>query len=148
MARSGQLDVEGVLLNWRLEGEGGLPLVCIHGVGSYLEAWSGVAGQLKDRFSVLTFDLRGHGRSSRIKGRYEIDDFVKETLALADHVGFATFHLAGFSLGGLIAQRLSLTHAERLKKLVLLSTVAGRTPEERHAVRGRLAALMASDASV
>lgn len=115
MARSGQLDVEGVLLNWRLEGEGGLPLVCIHGVGSYLEAWSGVAGQLKDRFSVLTFDLRGHGRSSRIKGRYEIDDFVKETLALADHVGFTAFHVAGFSLGGLIAQRLLLTHAERLK---------------------------------
>ncbi|CDX36513.1 alpha/beta fold hydrolase [Mesorhizobium sp. WSM4935] len=147
MARSGQLDVKGVLLNWRLEGEGGVPLVCIHGVGSYLEAWNGVAERLKDRFAVLTFDLRGHGRSSRVKGRYEIDDFVGETLALADHLGFSTFNLAGFSLGGLIAQRLALTHPERLRKLVLLSTVAGRTPEERHAVRGRLAALMASDAS-
>ncbi|ANN62163.1 alpha/beta fold hydrolase (plasmid) [Mesorhizobium loti] len=146
MACSGHLDVEGVLINWRLEGKGDVPLVCIHGVGSYLEAWSGVAGRLKDRFAVLTFDLRGHGRSSRVKGRYEIDDFVKETLALADHIGLATFHLAGFSLGGLIAQRLALTHAERLQKLVLLSTVAGRTPEERNAVRGRLAALMASDA--
>ncbi|MDG4887748.1 MAG: alpha/beta fold hydrolase [Mesorhizobium sp.] len=147
MARSGQLDVKGVLLNWRLEGEGGVPLVCIHGVGSYLEAWNGVAERLKDCFAVLTFDLRGHGRSSRVKGRYEIDDFVGETLALADHLGFSTFNLAGFSLGGLIAQRLALTHAERLRKLVLLSTVAGRTPEERQAVRGRLAALMASDAS-
>ncbi|RWL76813.1 MAG: alpha/beta fold hydrolase [Mesorhizobium sp.] len=147
MARSGQLDVEGVLLNWRLEGEGGAPLICIHGVGSYLEAWSGVTNRLKDRFAVLTFDLRGHGRSSRVRGRYEIDDFVGETLALADHLGFSTFNLAGFSLGGLIAQRLALTHAERLEKLVLLSTVAGRTPEERQAVRGRLAALMTSDAS-
>ena len=80
MARSGQLDVKGVLLNWRLEGEGGAPLICIHGVGSYLEAWSGVTNRLKDRFAVLTFDLRGHGRSSRVKGRYEIDDFVGETL--------------------------------------------------------------------
>jgi pimeloyl-ACP methyl ester carboxylesterase len=106
-----------------------------------------VAGLLKDRFAVLTFDLRGHGRSSRVKGRYEIDDFVSETLALADHAGFTTFNLAGFSLGGLIAQRLALTHPERLQKLVLLSTVAGRTPDERQAVRGRLAALMASDAS-
>ncbi|TPI13022.1 alpha/beta fold hydrolase [Mesorhizobium sp. B4-1-3] len=146
MARSGQLDVQGVLLNWRLEGEGGVPLVCIHGVGSYLEAWSGVAERLKDRFAVLAFDLRGHGRSSRVKGRYEIDDFVGETLALADHLGFATFNLAGFSLGGLIAQRLALTHVERLQKLVLLSTIAGRTLEERHAVRGRLATLMVSDA--
>ena len=147
MAHSGELDVKGVMLNWRVDGGGDVPLVCIHGVGSYLEAWNGVVERLKDRFAVLTFDLRGHGRSSRVKGRYEIDDFVKETLALADHVGFATFHLAGFSLGGLIAQRLALTHAERLQKLVLLSTVAGRTPEERQSVRGRLSALMASDAS-
>jgi pimeloyl-ACP methyl ester carboxylesterase len=147
MAHSGELDVKGVMLNWRVDGGGDVPLVCIHGVGSYLEAWNGVVERLKDRFAVLTFDLRGHGRSSRVKGRYEIDDFVRETLALADHVGFATFHLAGFSLGGLIAQRLALTHAERLQKLVLLSTVAGRTPEERQSVRGRLSALMASDAS-
>ena len=147
MVRSGQFDVAGVSLNWRLDGEGGEPLVCIHGVGSYLEAWNGVAERLRDRFAVLTFDLRGHGRSSRMKGRYEIDDFVAETLALAEHAGFTTFHLAGFSLGGLIAQRLALTHPERLRRLVLLSTVAGRTPEERQAVRGRLAALVESNAS-
>lgn len=128
-------------LNYRLDGSGPEPLVCIHGVGSYLEAWSGVVERLADRFTILTFDLRGHGRSSRVKGRYEIDDFVDETLALADHVGFESFNLAGFSLGGLIAQRLALTHQQRLRRLVLLSTVAGRTPEEREQVLGRLAAL-------
>ena len=88
-----------VTLNYRIDGDGGEPLVCIHGVGSYLEAWSGVVERLKDRFTILTFDLRGHGRSSRVKGRYEIDDFVAETLALADKAGFPTFNLAGFSLG-------------------------------------------------
>ncbi|MGQ3213329.1 MAG: alpha/beta fold hydrolase [Shinella sp.] len=136
-----------VTLNYRLDGNGGEPLVCIHGVGSYLEAWSGVVERLKDRFTILTFDLRGHGRSSRIKGRYEIDDFVAETLALADKAGFSTFNLAGFSLGGLIAQRLALTHLPRLRRLVLLSTVAGRTPEERERVLARLAALQAGTPS-
>jgi pimeloyl-ACP methyl ester carboxylesterase len=132
--------VADVTLNYRIEGSGE-PLVCIHGVGSYLEAWDGVVERLKDSFTILTFDLRGHGHSSRVKGRYEIDDFVHEALALADKVGFSTFNLAGFSLGGLIAQRLALTHLARLKKLVLLSTVAGRTPEERTRVLERLAAL-------
>ena len=141
MAQAQRHTVGDVTLNYRIDGSGSEPLVCIHGVGSYLEAWSGVVDRLKARFTILTFDLRGHGRSSRIKGRYEIDDFVNETLALADHVGFATFNLAGFSLGGLIAQRLALTHLPRLRRLVLLSTVAGRTPEEREAVLGRLAAL-------
>lgn len=143
MAKNTTLTVGDVTLNYRVTGNGGEPLVCIHGVGSYLEAWGNVAERLKDRFTILTFDLRGHGRSSRIKGRYEIDDFVTETLALADRVGFSTFNLAGFSLGGLIAQRLALTHPARLRRLILLSTIAGRTPEERARVLERLAALRA-----
>ncbi|MCS3742095.1 alpha/beta fold hydrolase [Rhizobium sp. BK661] len=134
--------VGDVTLNYRIEGRGE-PLVLIHGVGSYLEAWSGVVERLKDQFTILTFDLRGHGQSSRVKGRYEIDDFVNEALALADRAGFGTFNLAGFSLGGLIAQRLALTNLGRLRKLVLLSTIAGRTPDERTRVLERLAALRA-----
>jgi pimeloyl-ACP methyl ester carboxylesterase len=143
MSEAREHTIGEVTLNYRIDGDGGEPLVCIHGVGSYLEAWSGVVERLKERFTILTFDLRGHGRSSRVKGRYEIDDFVAETLALADKAGFSTFNLAGFSLGGLIAQRLALTHLPRLRRLVLLSTVAGRTPEERERVLSRLAALQA-----
>ncbi|MGV6871866.1 alpha/beta fold hydrolase [Pseudochelatococcus sp. B33] len=143
MAEMQEHRVGDITLRYRIDGDGGEPLVCIHGVGSYLEAWSGVVERLKDCFTILTFDLRGHGGSSRIKGRYEIDDFVAETLALADTAGFSTFNLAGFSLGGLIAQRLALTHLPRLRRLVLLSTVAGRTPEERERVLARLAALQA-----
>lgn len=147
MAKALEHRVGEVTLNYRIDGDGGEPLVCIHGVGSYQEAWSGIVERLKNRFTILTFDLRGHGRSSRIKGRYEIDDFVAETLALADKVGFSTFNLAGFSLGGLIAQRLALTHLPRLRRLVLLSTVAGRTSEERDRVLARLAALQAGTPS-
>ena len=139
------LSVRGVALNYRLQGRGSRPLVCVHGVGSYLEAWDGVAAQLGDTFRILTFDLRGHGCSSKVQGRYEIDDFVGDLLALAAHAGFERFDLAGFSLGGLIAQRLALTHPEVLTKLVLLATVAGRTREERERVAARLAALQAGE---
>jgi pimeloyl-ACP methyl ester carboxylesterase len=145
MSTALRFTVGKVTLNYRVDGKGPESLVCIHGVGSYLEAWSGVVSHLSDQFTVLTFDLRGHGASTRVKGRYEIDDFVNETLALADHVGFKTFDLAGFSLGGLIAQRLALTHLDRIRRLVLLATVAGRTPEERERVLARLAALQAGE---
>ncbi|WP_436094294.1 alpha/beta fold hydrolase [Bosea sp. LjRoot237] len=138
------LTVGGVRLNYRLQGQGE-PLICIHGVGSYLEAWEGVAERLSDRFRILTFDLRGHGRSSKVRGRYEIDDFVGDVLVLADHAGFESFNLAGFSLGGLIAQRLALTYQQRVRRLVLLATVAGRNEEERERVATRLAALQAGD---
>jgi pimeloyl-ACP methyl ester carboxylesterase len=136
---------DGIRLNYRLDGRGSRPLVCIHGVGSSLEAWEGVVERLSDDFRILTFDLRGHGRSSRVKGRYEIDDFVDDALALADHAGFTQFDLAGFSLGGLIAQRMALTHQHRLRRLALLATVSGRTPDERERVAARLAALQVGD---
>lgn len=139
------ISVGDVKLAYRLDGAGGQPLICIHGVGSYKEAWEGVVERLKDDFTLLTFDLRGHGASTRIKGRYEIEDFVREVIALADHVGFKTFSLAGFSLGGLIAQKLALDHPQRVERLILLSTVAGRTKEEKDRVAGRLAALMAGE---
>jgi len=144
-AIEGSLTVDGVRLAYRLQGEGPRELVCIHGVGSYLEAWQGAINALGRGFRVLSFDLRGHGRSERVKGRYEIDDFVGDVLALADHAGFSRFDLAGFSLGGLIAQRLALTRPARLRRLVLLATVAGRTAEERAGVAERLAALQAGE---
>jgi pimeloyl-ACP methyl ester carboxylesterase len=136
--------VGDVTLNYRIEGQGA-PLVCIHGVGSSLLAWEGVVERLKDQFRILTFDLRGHGESTRIKGRYEIDEMVAETLALVDHLGFSRFHLAGFSLGGLLAQRLALTHPQRVQRLVLLATVAGRNAQEQERVLARLAALQAGE---
>lgn len=144
-AVDGTLTRGDATLNYRLQGDGALALVCIHGVGSYLEAWQGTINALGANIRVLTFDLRGHGRSSRVKGRYEIDDFVDDVLALADHAGFERFDLAGFSLGGLIAQRLALAHPQRLRRLTLLSTVAGRTADERARVLARLAALEAGE---
>jgi pimeloyl-ACP methyl ester carboxylesterase len=140
-----EIGVNGVRLHYKIQGRGSRPLVCVHGVGSYLEAWDGVIERLREEFRILSFDLRGHGRSSRVKGRYNIDDFVGDALALADHAGFDAFYLAGFSLGGLIAQRLALLHPQRLKGLALLATVAGRTREERERVLGRLEAMMQGD---
>ncbi|WP_315924515.1 alpha/beta hydrolase [Mesorhizobium sp. SP-1A] len=138
-------DAGGVGIRYRLEGAGTRRLVCVHGVGSYLEAWDGVIERLAPRFRILRFDLRGHGRSARVKGRYEIGDFMRELLLLADHVGFTRFALAGFSLGGLIAQRAALDHPDRVERLVLLSTVAGRNEAEKERVLNRLSMLQSRE---
>ncbi|MET3662936.1 alpha/beta fold hydrolase [Aquamicrobium ahrensii] len=131
-------DAGGVGIRYRLDGAGTYPLVCVHGVGSSLEAWDRVVDRLAPDFRILRFDLRGHGRSARVKGRYEIGDFVRELFLLADHAGFKRFALAGFSLGGLIAQRATLDHPSRIDRLALLATVAGRNETENQRVRDRL----------
>lgn len=135
------MNVGAVTLNYRLEGHGSECLVCIHGVGSSLLAWEPVVQRLKGDFTILTFDLRGHGASTLQKGFYDIDEMVDEVLGLAAGVGFESFNLAGFSLGGLIAQRLALRYPAKVARLILLSTVAGRNDEERARVAARLEAL-------
>lgn len=129
--------VGDIALRYRDEGAGPV-LVLIHGVGSRLESWNEVVAALGGRFRTVRMDLRGHGGSDKPAGPYSLDDFVGDIAGLLDHLGIARCHLAGFSLGGLIAQGFALAHPDRLDRLVLLSTVAGRTEEERRRVEERL----------
>jgi len=127
----------GIALRCRLEGAGD-PLVLIHGVGGRLEAWDGVVSHLARRYRILRYDLRGHGESEKAAGPYDIADFVEDLSSLAAAVGFQRCHVAGFSLGGLVAQGFALGHAAKLDKLALISTVAGRSEAEKAAVLARL----------
>lgn len=135
----------GLATHFVLEGEGE-PLVCIHGVGACIENWDGVAPRLSQRFRVLRYDLRGHGRSTRVTGPYSLPMLADDLAALLDHLGFDSVHVAGHSLGGMIAQTFALRYPARVRRLVLLSAVAGRTAEERKAVASRIDLIRTGDA--
>ena len=126
------------LLNYVAEGEGP-PVVLVHGVGSDLESWDQVACRLAPKFRVIRMDLRGHGESSQIRETYSLEKFCEDIVAVMDAEGIDKADLVGFSLGGLIGQCLALNWPDRFRKIVLLSAVAGRTPEEREKVVSRLA---------
>ena len=135
---------EGHALHYVDEGAG-QPVILIHGVGSNLEAWEGVLDHLPTTRRHIRCDLRGHGRSARVKGPYTLAGMAQDVVDLADHLGLNRFALAGFSLGGLIAQQIALDHPGRLDALALISTVADRTAEERHRVLARRDALHVGD---
>ena len=122
------------------EGDGP-PVVLIHGVGADGASWDPIAAKLAEDFRVLRLDLRGHGRSGHIEGTLTLDDFVRDVVDVLGMCSVQSAHVAGFSLGGMIAQSFALQHPGRLQRLVLLSAVAGRTAEERERVQGRLAIL-------
>lgn len=126
---------DGIEIAWRAQGQG--PAVTlVHGVGADAGSWDRIAARLAGRFTVLRPDLRGHGASSPIE-RCAMPDFVADLGAVLDAAGVEATDLVGFSLGGLIAQWFTIAHPARVRRLVLLSTVAGRTPEERARVRER-----------
>ena len=131
------VEANGVSLRCLVEGSGE-PLVLVHGVGNRLEAWDGVAARLSDRFRIVRYDLRGHGESEKVPGPYRIEDFAADLDGLLDALALKRVHLAGFSLGGLVAQAFALSSPARLDRLALISTVAGRTAAERTRVLERL----------
>ncbi|WP_293576865.1 alpha/beta fold hydrolase [Phaeobacter sp.] len=125
-----------VALSFRDEGSGD-PVLLIHGVGSDLESWDGVLAHLSQHRRYIRFDLRGHGASRRTPGPYTLAGLADDAVALLDHLGVQTASVIGFSLGGLIAQQIALSHPERLRCVTLVSSVGGRTPEEQDRVNER-----------
>ncbi|WP_449415795.1 alpha/beta fold hydrolase [Ochrobactrum teleogrylli] len=124
------------LIHYQRKGAG-YPMVLIHGVGGNLSNWDQVCDHLLTEFDVVRLDLRGHGASGPID-KLSIDIFAEDVINMMDDEGIEQAHLVGFSLGGLIAQRLAVTNPDRFNRIVLLSAVAGRTAEERKKVLARL----------
>ena len=116
-----------------MEGRG-RRVTLLHGVGSHLQAWDDVAASLRDRFTLLRYDLRGHGKSGKPPGPYNLDDYVADLAALLDAQPVDRTTLVGFSFGGMIAPAFTVRHPERVRALGIVSAVAGRTPEQRAAV--------------
>jgi len=134
----GTFERDGVTTTYAIEGAGPAVLL-IHGVGARLDSWAGVVAALGGRFTTIRYDLRGHGESTKARGPYSIGLFTADALALLDHLGIARCHVAGHSLGGMVAQRLAIDAPARVDRLAVLSTACSRTEEDRRRVLERLA---------
>jgi pimeloyl-ACP methyl ester carboxylesterase len=115
------------------------PLVLVHGVGARIENWEGVARRLASAFRVVRFDLRGHGASERLAEGLTLEVLTKDLEALLDRLAIQRCFLAGHSLGGMIAQKFSIMHPERVVAAAFLSTACGRSEEEKTKVAARVA---------
>ena len=80
---------------------------------------------LADRFTVLTLDQRGLGRTSVPPGSYSMADYAEDAAALLDAVGWERCHVLGISFGGMVAQELAIRHPERIVRLVLACSSSG-----------------------
>lgn len=113
--------VGDIELSWEVEGVG-TPLVLTHGLGNDLTFWSEVAPHLAEHHRVVRWDVRGFGASDKPPGPYDVGQLARDLAALLDALDIARAHLLGISMGGVIAQRFALDHADRLLSLLLVST--------------------------
>ena len=119
---------QGVHIAYEVHGEAGPDrpwLVLVHGLGYGRWGWESVVRRLAERFRVTLHDNRGIGASDVPAGPYSASQMASDVVAVLDDAGIDRSHVLGTSLGGMIAQELAVDHAERVDRLVLVSTTPG-----------------------
>ena len=113
-----------------------IPVVFIHGVGLDHQMWDQQVDYLSE-FSILTYDLLGHGKTPFHKDKLNLKDFSNQLLELLDYLKIEKINLVGFSLGSLIALDFSSHFQNKVEKLILIGTTYKRSDQERSLVLDR-----------
>lgn len=113
-----------------VQGEG--PVIALwHSVLCDGAMWSTIPAELARTHRVINIDAPGHGRSSRIRAPYTMDDCVDAALEVLDACGAQHVVWVGLSWGGMVGMRLAIRAPERLRGLVLVDTNAdSEVPEK------------------
>ncbi len=123
-------------------GQGGLPVLFVHGLGGRAEHWVAQLVALAGRGRVAALSWRGHaGSATDPEGRYAPPEVALDVLAAAEALGFERFVLVGHSLGAMVAAALAAQHPTRVAGLLLADANGDQTYLPPADVEGFLAAI-------
>ncbi|MDB4232596.1 alpha/beta hydrolase [Candidatus Pelagibacter sp.] len=107
-----------------------VPIVFIHGVGLDQQMWKPQIAALK-KYSIITYDLLGHGKTIHNKEDVTLDDFSNQLSSILGFLKIDKINLVGFSLGSLIALDFASKFQDKLNNLIVIGTTYKRTAEQR-----------------
>ncbi|MEZ5006627.1 MAG: alpha/beta hydrolase [Chitinophagales bacterium] len=115
------VSIDGMDVHYRREGNG-FPIVLVHGTSAILQTWNGWTEELvKNGYEVIRVDLPAFGLTgAHPEHNYTIPYYVSFLESFTNALGVDSFHLAGNSLGGLIAWEYAVDHQQKLGKLILV----------------------------
>jgi 3-oxoadipate enol-lactonase len=114
---------DGCRIAYRLDGAADRPvLVLSNSIATTLAMWDGQMAALAQRFRVLRYDTRGHGRSDAPDGPYSMDRLGGDVVELLDALHIERAHFCGLSLGGFVGQWLAIHAPDRIERLILCNT--------------------------
>lgn len=95
-------------------------LVLLNSLGTTTALWDEVVPLLNGSFDVVRFDQRGHGTAAAVPATALLDDLVADVFAVLDRIGVHSAHLAGISIGGMIALRAARRAPDRVRSLTAM----------------------------
>jgi pimeloyl-ACP methyl ester carboxylesterase len=118
-----ELTVNATRIHYQLAGPSdAAAVVLVHGFSLDLRMWDDQVPALAERYRVVSYDLRGFGRSAIPESGvhyHHLDDLV----GLLDHLAIERAAVVGLSLGGAVALDAVLRHPDRFSALVLVDAV-------------------------
>lgn len=113
----------GISVYYELSGPEGAPVVMLcHSLSATLAMWDPQMAALSERYRVLRYDLRGHGKSEAPPGDYNFDMLADDALGLLRALKINRCHFVGLSIGGMIGQALGIRGAAEIASLALCAT--------------------------
>ena len=106
------------------------PLLFSNSLGTNLHMWDAQATAFADRFRIVRYDSRGHGRSDAPPGPYSIERLGRDAVQLLDGLGIERVNFCGLSKGGMVGQWLGVNAPERIVRLALCNTSSYMPPRE------------------
>ena len=119
----------GIEMNYELSGEGNC-LVLIHGYTDNLNLWYNQVSVLSAHCRMLTYDVRGFGKTEVRGGTYSMGLFAEDLRALLEALGIESACVLGYSMGGRIALEFAQTYPEMTAGLVFANSGIGETPSQ------------------
>ncbi len=125
-----KIKANGIEMNYELTGQG-KTLVLIHGFSDNLTMWYNQVPVFAEQYRVLTYDVRGFGKTAVGDADITMELFAADLHALLTGLGIATACVLGYSMGGRIGMQFALDHPEMVAGLVFANSGVGaeRTPE-------------------
>jgi 3-oxoadipate enol-lactonase len=121
---------------YTIDGPEDAPTVVLsNSLGSTPAMWDPQFPALAERFRVVRYDHRGHGRSPVPPAPYELANLGADVIALLDRLGLERVHWCGLSLGGMVGMWMAINAPARIDRLVLCCTSARLGPPEMWADR-------------
>lgn len=116
-------EINGARINYTIQGKGPA-LVQVPGAATGIQGYMRMTPFLVDHFTVLDFDPRGYGDSTRENTCYGFEVWAADMAALIDHVSFDSFIFHGASMGSTLALDFTAKFPERVRAMVLSGCTA------------------------
>src|SRR5258708_23036138 len=115
--------VNGIEMNYEIHGREGAPwLVLSHSLACTVRMWDPQIASFKDRYRILAYDMRGHGKSAAPSGPYTLEQLADDVLELLKILKIQKAQFCGLSIGGMIGQTLALGQPAPFDRMVLADT--------------------------